>query len=399
MSLTGKKVLLGISAGIAAYKSADLCRRLIEVGAEVQVVMTEGATRFIAPLTLQALSGRAVRTDLLDPAAEAGMGHIELARWADLILIAPATADIIARLAHGMADDLLATLCLASDKPLAIAPAMNRLMWAHPATQANCDTLVSRGVHIWGPGSGDQACGETGAGRMLEPLDLRDRAIASFASTGALAGARVLITAGPTREPVDPVRYITNRSSGKMGYALAAAAVAAGAEVTLISGPVSLPPPTGAKVAHVESAADMHAAVMEHVANADVFIACAAVADYRVVSPAANKMKKTDANMSIALTRNPDILADVSALPKPPFTVGFAAETDKVREYAEGKRKRKNIQMIAANHVGAGKGFESEQNELLVLWEGGEKALPFAHKSILASQLVELIQERYLAHR
>ncbi|HXH03879.1 MAG TPA: bifunctional phosphopantothenoylcysteine decarboxylase/phosphopantothenate--cysteine ligase CoaBC [Candidatus Competibacteraceae bacterium] len=395
MQLAGKRILLGLTGGIAAYKSADLARRLAEVGAEVQVVMTAAAQTFITPLTLQAVSGRPVRTELLDPAAEAGMGHIELARWADLILIAPASADFLARLTHGFADDLLATLCLATDRPIAVAPAMNRLMWANPATQANLAILHGRGVAIWGPASGAQACGEVGEGRMLEPLELRERVIAHFGA-GPLQGVRVLLTAGPTREAIDPVRYISNRSTGKMGYAVAAAAAAAGASVTLVSGPVALATPPGVERIDVESAEQMYQAVMARARAHDIFIATAAVADYRVAAPAERKIKKSAETLNLALVRNPDILASVAALGEGrPFTVGFAAETHDVLAYAEDKRRRKGLDLIAANEVGEGKGFERDHNALHVLWEGGGVELPLADKNELGRQLVAVIAERY----
>lgn len=418
--LAKKHILLGVTAGVAAYKSADLTRRLSEAGAEVQVVMTPAATTFVAPLTFQAVSGRAVRVDMLDAGAEAGMSHIELARWADLILIAPATADFLARLAHGMANDLLSALCLATDQPIAVAPAMNRLMWQNPATQDNCRLLARRGVIIWGPGVGEQACGEIGAGRMLEAVELRNlvveligekEGVADWPSHLAtlnplsneplaphgLQGLTVLITAGPTREALDPVRFISNRSTGQMGFAVAAAAVAAGAQVILISGPVNLQTPAGVERIDVESAIEMHAAVMRRVREAAIFIATAAVADYRAASPAERKIKKTQDVLTMELVRNPDILAEVAALRSHrPFTVGFAAETHDVLQYAEDKRRRKNLDLIAANRVGvAGSGFESEQNELHVLWEGGEKKLPLADKTRLGQSLVALIAERY----
>ena len=418
--LANTRILLGITGGIAAYKSADLTRRLREAGADVQVAMTPAATAFVAPLTFQAVSGQPVRTELLDVNAEAGMGHIELARWADLILIAPATADFLARLAHGMANDLLSTLCLATDRPLAVAPAMNRLMWQNTATQDNCRLLARRGVKIWGPGSGEQACGEIGEGRMLEPLELRNRVVELLGGKeeGAkwqpapsveesltaqpltphdLQGLTVLLTAGPTREALDPVRFISNRSTGKMGFAVAAAAAMAGARVTLVSGPVHLPTPPGIERIDVESALEMHEAVMNRVRQADIFIATAAVADYRAAQAAERKIKKTDETLTLELARNPDILAEVAALrAHRPFTVGFAAETHDVLRYAEDKRRRKNLDLIAANQVGiAGSGFESEQNALHVLWEGGERVLPLADKDWLGQQLVALIAERY----
>ncbi len=416
--LAKKRILLGVTGGIAAYKSADLTRRLREAGAEVQIAMTPAATAFVAPLTFQAVSGQPVRVDLLDTQAEAGMGHIELARWADLILIAPATADFIARLAHGMANDLLSTLCLATDQPIAVAPAMNRLMWQNAATQDNCRVLARRGTHIWGPGIGEQACGEIGAGRMLEPVDLCGHVVellgiretaetqANFPAVNPttaplaphdLQGLTVLITAGPTREALDPVRFISNRSTGKMGFAVAEAAAAAGARVTLVSGPVTLKTPVGVERIDVDSAVEMHEAVMRRVRQADLFIATAAVADYRAAHPAERKIKKTHDTLNLELARNPDIVAEVAALrAHRPFTVGFAAETHDVLRYAEDKRRRKNLDLIAANQVGvAGSGFESEQNALHVLWEGGERLLPLADKRLLGQQLIALIAERY----
>lgn len=418
--LTKKRILLGVTGGIAAYKSADLVRRLREIGAEIQVAMTPAATAFVAPLTFQAVSGRPVHTELLDANAEAGMGHIELARWADLILIAPATADFLARLAHGMANDLLSTLCLATDQPIAVAPAMNRLMWQNIVTQDNCRLLARRGVKIWGPGVGEQACGEIGAGRMLEPVELCNHVVAQIGARDDAAelqaelpiversptspltphdlqGLTVLLTAGPTREALDPVRFISNRSTGRMGFAVAEAAAAAGARVVLISGPVTLKTPAGVERIDVESAVEMREAVMERAHQADIFIATAAVADYRAANPAEQKIKKTRDALTLELVRNPDILAEVAALRSHrPFTVGFAAETHDVLRYAEDKRRRKNLDMIAANQVGvAGSGFESEQNELHVLWEGGERVLPLADKTLLGQQLMALIAERY----
>ncbi len=418
--LIKKRILLGVTGGIAAYKSADLVRRLREIGAEIQVAMTPAATAFVAPLTFQAVSGRPVHTELLDANAEAGMGHIELARWADLILVAPATADFLARLAHGMANDLLSTLCLATDQPIAVAPAMNRLMWQNIATQDNCRLLARRGVKIWGPGVGEQACGEIGAGRMLEPVELCNHVVAQIGARDdaaelqaelpiversptspltphELQGLTVLLTAGPTREALDPVRFISNRSTGRMGFAVAEAAAAAGARVVLVSGPVTLKTPAGVERIDVESAVEMREAVMERAHQANIFIATAAVADYRAANPAEQKIKKTRDALTLELVRNPDILAEVAALRSHrPFTVGFAAETHDVLRYAEDKRRRKNLDMIAANQVGvAGSGFESEQNELHVLWEGGERVLPLADKTLLGQQLMALIAERY----
>jgi phosphopantothenoylcysteine decarboxylase/phosphopantothenate--cysteine ligase len=388
--LSGKHILLGVTGGIAAYKSAELVRQLREQGAEVRVVMTAAATEFITPLTLQALSGNPVHTDLLDTDAEAAMGHIELARWADALLVAPATADFLARVVDGRADDLLAATCLACEAFVAVAPAMNRAMWENPATGDNIATLGKRGVLIMGPAEGLQACGESGPGRMLEPADLVTR-LASLFQTGLLAGKRVLVTAGPTREAIDPVRYISNRSSGRMGFAVATAAAEAGAAVTLISGPVSLATPAGVQRIDVESAADMHAAVMREIACADIFISVAAVADYRPLVAAPHKIKKADPEISLDLVRNSDILAAVAALPDAPFTVGFAAETEALEVNAQHKREAKSIDMIAANTVGSDQGFECEENALHVFWNQGEQRLPRADKTKLARQLIAVI--------
>ncbi len=372
LELSNKRILLGVSGGIAAYKSAELVRRLREAGAEVRVVMTAGATQFITPLTLQALSGQTVRTELFDAQAEAAMGHIELARWADAVLIAPASANTLARLAQGLADDLLSTLCLATRAPLLVAPAMNHVMWEHPATQANMTTLRERGVHICGPGVGSQACGESGPGRMLEPAELIVE-LAQLFNVGALAGLRVLMTAGPTREAIDPVRFISNRSSGKMGYAIAAAAAEAGARVVLVSGPVALPPPERVECIYVESASDMQAAVMARVHDCDIFIGTAAVADYRPQAVAEHKLKKHTAALHLDLERTTDILAAVAALHPAPFTVGFAAETERLAEHARSKRMAKSLDMIAANWVNVpGQGFAVDDNALTLYWEGGE---------------------------
>jgi phosphopantothenoylcysteine decarboxylase/phosphopantothenate--cysteine ligase len=390
-------LLLGVTGGIASYKSPDLVRRLIERGWTVQVVMTGGAARFVTPLTFQAVSGRPVRTDLWDEAAEAAMGHIELARWADRVLIAPASADFIAQLASGSAGNLLSTVCLATEAPLAIAPAMNRQMWAHPAVQANVVTLLARGAEVYGPGEGEQACGETGAGRMLEPAQLADLVSESARAGGALAGRHVLITAGPTREAVDPVRFLSNRSSGKMGFALAAAARDAGARVTLVAGPVSLPTPAGVARVDVESAEQMHRAVHEHVGSADIFVAAAAVSDYRPATAQAEKIKKNAAEMRLELVRSPDILASVAALAEPPFTVGFAAETTRVREYALDKLRTKSLDMIVANQVGEGLVFDQDENTATALWDGGEQAFPTQSKRTLARELIACIAARYPA--
>jgi phosphopantothenoylcysteine decarboxylase/phosphopantothenate--cysteine ligase len=391
--MQGKRILLGVTGGIAAYKSADLVRRLLERGAEVQVVMTAGAREFVTPLTFQALSGRPVRSDLWDPAAEAAMGHIELARWADLVLVAPATADFLARLAHGQADDLLTTLCLATDRPIAVAPSMNRLMWSNVATQANVATLKQRGVTLLGPTEGDQACGETGLGRMLEPLQIASHVDVLLPPEGPLKGQRVLLTAGPTRERIDPVRFVSNRSSGKMGFAVAQAAREAGADVVLVSGPVSLPTPPGVRRIDVESAADMLNAVLREVEAAHIFISTAAVADYRPENPPAQKIKKTADKMHIEMEKTIDIIGTVAARPERPFVVGFAAETETVEHYARAKLLKKNLDAIAANEVGEDKAFDCADNELVVLWRNGRRQLARAPKEQLARELIALIIE------
>jgi phosphopantothenoylcysteine decarboxylase / phosphopantothenate---cysteine ligase len=396
-------IVLGISGGIAAYKTPELVRRLRERGADVQIVMTASAEEFVTPTSLQAVSGRPIRTNLWDKEAEASMSHIELARWADLVLIAPATAEIMARLAGGGAPDLLTTLCLATEAPIAIAPAMNRVMWANPAVQANRKTLEERGMQILGPEHGSQACGETGAGRMLEPDVIADAVcnpeFAGAVADGPLAGRTVLVTAGPTREPIDPVRYITNRSSGKMGYAIAAAAHGLGARVILVSGPVGLQEPRGSEVVHVETAAEMHAATHERIAEADIFIAAAAVSDYRPAESSVHKIKKTHDTMTLELVRSPDILASVAALDEAPFTVGFAAETENVREYALGKLENKKLDMIVANRVGADCGFDYDENAAEILWVGGEKAFGKMPKSELAAGLMDVIAARFFETR
>jgi phosphopantothenoylcysteine decarboxylase/phosphopantothenate--cysteine ligase len=393
--LAGRRILLGVTGGIAAYKAAELTRLLRGEGAQVRVVMTAAAREFVAPLTFQALSGNPVRSDLFDPAHEAAMGHIELARWAELVLIAPASADLIARLAAGLADDLLTTLCLAADCPLAVAPAMNQAMWRHAATQDNVARLAARGVLVWGPAEGAQACGDTGPGRLLEPAELLERTCA-LRSGGPLAGVPVLLTAGPTREPIDPVRFVGNRSSGKMGFALATALREAGAAVTLVSGPVALPTPPGVARVDVETAAEMHAAVMARVRDCAIFVGCAAVADYRPAAPAPGKIKKAEERLTVELVRNPDILAEVAALEGAPFTVGFAAETERVVDLAEAKRRAKRLDMIAANLVGGAEGgFEADDNALTVLWEGGGETLARAPKPELARAFVAIIARRF----
>jgi len=392
------RILLGVTGGIAAYKAADLVRRLRERGAEVQVVMTAGARQFVTPLTFQALSGRPVRWDLWDASAEAAMDHIELARWAQQVLVAPASADFLARLAHGRADDLLATLCLATEAPLAVAPAMNRLMWSNAATRANVAVLEARGVTVLGPGVGEQACGETGPGRMLEPQEILARLWPEAAAPGVLAGRTVMVTAGPTRERIDPVRFITNRSSGKMGFAVAEAARTAGADVVLVSGPVTLATPPGVRRVDVESAAQMMEAVEAHLPATDVFIAAAAVSDYRPVQTATEKIKKTTDSLMIAMSRTTDILATVAARSPRPFVVGFAAETQNVERNALAKLEGKRLDLIAANQVGDNLAFDSDENALAVYWPGGRRELPRAPKRQLAAELVAVIAERLAAH-
>lgn len=393
-TLAQKRILLGVTGGIAAYKSADLVRRLKERGAEVQVVMTRGAHEFITPLTFQALSGRPVYTELLDHDSEAGMGHISLARWCDLILVAPATANFMARLAHGMADDLLTAVCLATDTPLMLAPAMNRQMWLNPATADNLRVLADRGISVLGPAAGDQACGETGPGRMLEPADILKGVAANFHSA-LLTGTSVLVTAGPTREAIDPVRYLSNHSSGRMGYAVALAALEADAEVTLVSGPVGMTPPERARFIQVDTALEMQANVLREIGRIDIFISAAAVADYRPVAPAGNKIKKGAGRFTVELEKNPDILAMVAGGERRPFTVGFAAETDAVVENARRKLEDKRLDMIAANQVGDGQGFGAVENALEVLWRGGGTSLGKTSKEKLARGLIRIIADRY----
>jgi phosphopantothenoylcysteine decarboxylase/phosphopantothenate--cysteine ligase len=397
--MQGKRILLGVTGGIAAYKSAELVRRLVEHDVQVQVVMTAAAREFVTPTTFQALSGRPVRTDLWDAAAEAAMGHIELARWADLVLVAPASADFLARLAHGLADDLLSTLCLATAAPIALAPAMNHLMWSNAATRANVDLLRARGVHLIGPGVGDQACGEYGPGRLVEPAEIVSQVAQLLPAAGPLLGRRVMLTAGPTRECIDPVRFVSNRSSGKMGFAMAQAMRAAGAEVVLVSGPVSLPTPPGVRRVDVESAEQMYTAVQRELPGTAIFIGTAAVADYRPVACAPQKIKKNSESLALELTRTTDILSQVSASAPRPFMVGFAAETNAVEHYALAKLLAKNLDLIAANEVGHTKAFDCDDNSLLVLWRGGRLELPVASKQELARALTVVIVEQYLAQQ
>ena len=396
--LCNKRILLGITGGIAAYKAAELVRELRKAKAEVRVVMTTAAQEFITPLTLQALSGNPVHYSMLDPEAEAGMGHIELARWADVILVAPASADFIARLTQGMGNDLLTTLCLASDAPLAICPAMNQAMWRDEMTQANIQRLIDlkgKKFHHFGPADGEQACGDIGPGRMLEPSIIAEQCAKLFTSK-SLSGLDVVITAGPTREAIDPVRFISNHSSGKMGYALADAARDAGARVTIISGPVRLPYPEKIKVINVESASDMLAASLEQQHNCDIFIAAAAVADYRPLQVAQQKIKKSGEQMQMSLVKNPDIVATIAQLDDSPFVVGFAAETQDVATYARGKLTKKNLNMIIANDVSNSDiGFNSDSNSVTVFWGENQQDFPRMSKSTLAHELIELVAHQY----
>jgi len=397
MSLAGKKIVLGVSGGIAAYKTPELVRRLRDRGAEVRVAMTEGAKAFITPLSLQAVSGYPVSDSLLDPAAEAAMGHIELGKWADLVILAPATADLIARVAAGMANDLVTTICLATPSPVAVVPAMNQQMYRNAATQHNLSVLAARGVQLWGPDSGSQACGDVGPGRMLDPLAIVDLAAAHFSPVKTLQHLNIMITAGPTQELLDPVRYITNKSSGKMGFAIAAAAARLGANVTLVSGPVSLPTPAGVKRVDVVTALEMEAAVQAQVQSQQIFIGCAAVADYRAAAVADEKIKKQGDEITIKMVKNPDIVAGVAALnTNRPYVVGFAAETNNVEEYARQKRIRKNLDLICANDVSdANQGFNSDSNALHLFWQDGDKVLPLERKALLGQLLLDEIVTRY----
>jgi len=390
--LAGQRVLLGVTGGIAAYKAADLARRLQDAGAQVRVAMTEGAQQFVTPLTFQALTGESVRTSLWDSAAEAAMGHIELARWATRVVVAPASADFIARLAHGLAPDLLGTLCLATEAPIAIVPAMNRVMWANAATQANVDTLRARGVDILGPAEGDQACGEVGAGRMLEPLQIV-AALKALGPTGALAGAKLLVSAGPTFEDLDPVRFVGNRSSGKMGFALAAEAAAMGAQVTLVSGPVALATPPGVRRVDVRRALEMRDAVLAALPGQDVYIGAAAIADYMPAQAAAQKIKKQAGTFTLELVRTPDVLAEVASHPsRPRVVVGFAAETEQLEQHALAKLRDKKLDLIAGNDVAAaGLGFGSDENALQVYSASGRLDIPRGPKPVVARALLDLI--------
>ncbi|MCK5902406.1 MAG: bifunctional phosphopantothenoylcysteine decarboxylase/phosphopantothenate--cysteine ligase CoaBC [Cocleimonas sp.] len=394
---SNKNIVIGISGGIAAYKSAQLVRGLIKRGITVRVCMTPAALQFMTPLTFQALSGHPVHTDLLNPDAEAGMGHIALARWADLVVIAPASADLMARLSMGLANDLLSTLCLATTAPVHLAPAMNHRMWSHLATQANLNTLIQRGVIIHEPEIGQQACGEVGMGRMLAPDDILKQCLKALQprKQGVLQGKQVLLTAGPTREAIDPVRYISNRSSGKMGYSIARAARDLGAKVTIVSGPVALRAPQKVTVVSVESAAEMHQATLDYAASADIFIATAAVSDFSTEDVFSKKIKKSGDCLTLELKQNADILYDTSHQYPQLFSVGFAAETDNLMVYARDKLQRKKLDMIVANPVGEGKGFDQATNQLEIIWKEGHLSLPEKDKQTLAHELMAIIVEHY----
>ncbi|KTD35085.1 bifunctional phosphopantothenoylcysteine decarboxylase/phosphopantothenate synthase [Legionella nautarum] len=386
-----KKILLGICGGIAAYKSAYLVRELSRLGARVRVVMTESAQQFISPLTLQALGAEDIRSSLFDQQAERAMGHIELARWADYLVIAPATANCLAKMANGLADDLLTTLYLVAETPVIACPAMNRSMWAHPATQANCQLLTQRGVILFGPGEGSQACGEEGFGRMAEVYSIVN-ALRLYKVNQLLLGQRLIITAGPTRESIDPVRFISNNSSGKMGYALAEAAHLAGAKVILISGPTSLPPPIGVEFYQVDSAKAMHETVLQQLQPGSIFIGTAAVADYAVPEPAKDKIKKqANAELTLKLNRNPDILSEVVSSGKAAYVVGFAAETSQVLQQAKEKLVTKKLDMVIANQVGEGVGFEVDNNQVTILTKNEQTELPLTHKTRLAGQIIAIL--------
>lgn len=409
MCLTDKNVLLGVSGGIAAYKAPDLVRKLTALGANVRVVLTTSAAEFVSPMSLQAVSGNPVHQHLLDPAAEAAMGHIELAKWADVLLIAPATANTLAKLAHGMADDLLTTLYLATQAQIFIAPAMNQQMWKAPATKRNIESLTRDGVKFIGPASGEQACGDIGAGRMVEPVDIASYVgntfttnkmeagyVAQASSSKVLQGRNIMVTAGPTREPLDPVRYISNHSSGKMGFAIANAAIELGAQVTLIAGPVNLATPCGCKRIDVVSADDMLEACNSVLSSTDIFIATAAVADYKAANVADNKIKKSGDELTLTFVKNPDILGTVANRKDKPFCVGFAAESQNVEAYARGKLKNKNLDMIAANDITSeGLGFNSDNNALHVIWKDGDVHLPATSKAKLAQALLQLVAQQY----
>ena len=392
--LAGKRIILGVTGGISAYKAAFLVRLLKKNGADVRIVMTNNATKFVTPLTFQALSSNTVYTELLDFDSQMAMSHIELARWADLILVAPASANFLAKYAFGFAEDLLSTICLAADSPVAVAPSMNKQMWLNVATQDNVKKISERGVHILGPAIGEQACGEDGLGRMFEPEEIVKHT-ANIFQTNILTGSRLLVTAGPTREAIDPIRFLSNRSSGRMGYAVATAAIEAGADVTLISGPVDLQATGIDKIIYVTSAEEMQESVMKKISSADIFISAAAVADFRVQKKSEQKIKKSRDVKELIIEKTPDILSHVSELNNAPFTVGFAAETEDLEFNAQKKMHLKNLDMIAANQVGDGVGIDSEENALTVFWKTGSKQLPLTSKTKLARKLIKLIASQY----
>jgi phosphopantothenoylcysteine decarboxylase/phosphopantothenate--cysteine ligase len=399
-ALAGKHVLLGVTGGIAAYKSPDLVRRLRDAGAEVRVVMTPSAKRLVAPTVFQAVSGHPTRSELWDEAAEAAMGHIELARWADLVVVAPATAHLMSELAAGSAGSLLTTLCLATSAPVVLAPAMNQAMWRHPATQANRSTLESRGVRFIGPEAGSQACGDVGPGRMVEPGEIAARLDQGTASSvvGLMTGLTVVVTAGPTRELIDPVRFVSNRSSGKMGFAVARAAAEAGARVILVAGPVHLPTPAGVERHDVETAEEMYRTTLDLIGGADIYIGAAAISDYRPREISPHKIKKKTETLTLEMTKSPDLLAAIARLPQRPFTVGFAAETEKLEEHARLKLTGKRLDMIVANQVGTRLGFDDDDNQAVVLWADGQHALGRKSKGDLAREIVALIAQRRREH-
>ncbi|MGI9290300.1 MAG: bifunctional phosphopantothenoylcysteine decarboxylase/phosphopantothenate--cysteine ligase CoaBC [Gammaproteobacteria bacterium] len=394
--LQGKKVLLGVTGSIAAYKSPDIVRRLKEQGADVRVVLTASAEKLVSPTVFQAVSGETVRGDIWDEQAEAAMGHIELAKWADQILIAPATANVMAQLANGTAENLLTTICLASDAPVALAPSMNQAMWRDAATQANCDILRKRNMQFIGPDEGEQACGDVGPGRMTEPAAIVS-CLTRGGHSGPFEGLKILVSAGPTREAIDPVRFVSNRSSGKMGFAVAKAAADAGADVTLLAGPVNLPTPPGVERIDVETTQQMVDAAMACVDNMDIYIGSAAISDYRPAEVAGQKIKKKSDTFTLEMVKSPDLLAMIAALENGPFTCGFAAETEKLVEHATDKLNRKKLNMIVANLVGEKLCFDADDNEAIVIWEGGNHPLPKLAKQELARQLVDVIAARYRA--
>ena len=392
--IQGRRVLLGVTGSIAAYKSPDIVRRLKDQGAEVRVVLTASAEKLVSPTVFQAVSGEPVRGDIWDEQAEAAMGHIELAKWADLILIAPATANLIAQLAAGSAENLLTTICLASEAPVTLAPSMNQAMWRDAATQDNCEVLRKRNVMFIGPDDGEQACGDVGPGRMSEPANIVSR-LARGGESGPFEGLRIMVSAGPTREAIDPVRFVSNRSSGKMGFALAKAAADAGAEVTLIAGPVNLPTPPRVERIDVETTQQMCDEALARIGDMDIYVGAAAISDYRPRQVATQKIKKSADTFTLEMIKSPDLLASVAALEKGPFTVGFAAETEKLEQHATDKLNRKKLNMIVANLVGENLCFDADDNEVIVLWQDGRHPMPKLSKQELARQLVDIVATRY----